>query len=67
MLLKMLNKVVLSAYIINLNRLLICTNHSYPRKNNNAPSSESNETPTTICRASDFISFISTYCLRLLK
>ena len=62
---KVLNNVVSSAYIINLNMLLAYVKSFMYMINNNGPRIEPCGTPTAIGRISDFISSISTYCFRL--
>ena len=64
---KLLNNVVSSAYIINLNILLASEKPLIYVINNKGPSIEPCGTPTVIGRTSDFVSSNSTYCFLLFR
>ena len=64
---KLLNSVVSSAYIINLNILLALEKSLIYMINNKGPSIEPCGTPIVIGRISDLVSSNSTYCFRLLR
>ena len=64
---KLLNSVVSSAYIINLNILLAWEKSLIYMINNKGPSIEPCGTPIVIGRISDLVSSNSTYCFRLLR
>ena len=65
---KLLNNVVSSAYIMNLNILLASEKSLiYIMINNKGPSIEPCGTPTVIGRISDFVSSNSTYCFLLFR